>query len=290
MRQKNSPSVDNIREFVLENGSKMSNKKMSKQLRVKQIRIAGCVAALKRTKIIDNNYLFDDKVKNGTAEPVRRGRPSGSKNTAVSVAKKHTPDVFNNYDGKRKLEARNVIIRAIRNSGIIDGKIISLPADQCILELKIKNEVSPYFNFELVEYIPNTFIGMVETMLKEKLNVCAMHNCDISEVISKAKENEFSHMLLDYCDSLNRIYRDVADAMTRKLVKVGGIIEVTFCQRYCKSEIIENLNKYGKPDGVTKTMHAVQKFVEKFEGFEIVETFPYKDGAPMMLVIIKRTK
>ena len=185
------------------------------------------------------------------------------------------------------------MVKAIKRSKIDSGKVLCLPAEKCMLEIKIRNEVSPNFSYDFVEQHVPSFGKMLRTILKEKLSISAIHNCEMAEVISKAKTDEYSHLILDYCTSLDSIYAEVKEALRHKIVKAGGIVTITFCQRYRKSKIVEKISKKAVVEsGESRTMNAVRRFIGKFEDFEIVKTFSYKEfrTPPMMLLILKRVK
>jgi hypothetical protein len=276
-------SIDTVRDFVLANGSEMSNEKMAKRLKIKPIRIAGCIAALKRLGVISNDFLLTDIAKSQKPKRTRKRVKKAS---------------FGNYFGEKKEIARNMMAESIKESGLVEGKILSLPAAKCILEKKIVNEVSKHFKFDVAEIEPSTKVKMMRTILKDGLPVATISE-NISDMIAESKADKYSHLLLDYCASFESINKDLTTAMKHKIVKRGGTISFTFSQRYGRSKegevnIIDRLNgerKYKREE--SKTLSAMSSFMSKFGNFKRINYLSYKDGLenpPMLLMVVKRIK
>lgn len=283
---------EEVRAFVLENGSKMTNDKMAKKLRVPLRRIGACVAHIKRGKLVKKNFFVADQRPKEIVKKVKKEK----------VAKdKYIIGKYKNHDGENKHLARNKMINAIVKGGLLMGKILSLPAEFCKLELRILQEVSNKFVFDLCEHDTEVYSRLLRNVLENNILTTSIQRCEISEIIDKARQDEYSHLILDYCGNFNTHHLELDRAMTNKIVKVGGIIAMTFSQRDTNCFILNEMNRINPPkNGETRTFSAVKTFVdlvcEKIDAngsekhYEVEKPFSYHDSSPMMLLIIKRIK
>ena len=74
-------------------------------------------------------------------------------------------------------------------------------------------------------------------------------------------------------------------AITNNVVKKNGIIAMTFATRGARPVV-----KVGKVKGEAISYTAAKQYFNSFEGYELIESFKYKDTGDMMVFIVKRVK
>jgi len=204
-------------------------------------------------------------------------------------------DAFANSDGIKKEQAREIMVEAIKVSGLY-GKILTLPYKYCNIERKLIDNVSKKFSFVGCETEPDVYFEMLKTVAENKIDMeCSPR--PIGDKIEVAHENEYSHLLLDYCGQLNSFKNDIEMAMRNNIVAVNGTISITLNKRKTVVGGIEDemneLNPLGNVEGKT-VENAILTFIRIVGGFNYsIETvMPYKDKGKgsMILVVAKRIK
>lgn len=207
---------------------------------------------------------------------------------------------FKNVSGVGKQEAREIMVKHISNAkkqGLNSGKIATLPSNTWAIEDLIYNNVSKRFKYVACERESAVFVDMVAKMNNYgKNNVPFLGS--LSDVIYDAKENEFNHIIADYCGVLSTFKDELIHACSKNVVKVGGTISVTTLKARNESGFVSKLNQFKSEisglDCVNNNNETAIKMFFKsltaITNFEVVEEFAYCDSTPMMLIVLKRTK
>ena len=100
--------------------------------------------------------------------------------------------------------------------------------------------------------------------------------CEIGTILKISGQDKFSHLFLDYCDTLKKFASEIEMSIKNNVVVKGGLIWITVSSR--------------KGEGVTKT--ELQKLVKNVGGsnYKINYTDSYKDTSPMVTMIVQRLK
>jgi hypothetical protein len=225
-----------------------------------------------------------------------KGEKRTKKKTKKAKVVKTPKPFWNNREKKNDGRLKTVsYITKSKNKG---NKILSLPAEFCILEKLILKK--RHFDFVACEYDSDVFSRLVANIKHEKLPIVA-HCSPIGTLIRCAKENEYAHLILDYCGSLNKFHEDIAIAIRNNIVEVGGTISVTLSVRFRGEDdgtcFINDMTKY-VPEKDRKNRKSIIAFemlmnANSYKNYVIEETFSYKEGQgamPMLLVIIRRVK
>ena len=218
-------------------------------------------------------------------------------NTNVSV------NPYNNVKGVNKEIARNKMAKYIVDSNV-EGTIPTLCHIDATIEKKILAHNENY-NFIGIERDLETFNAMKKTIKNENLPIKAYRG-DFSDKIYGAKENQFAAILGDYCGELPTFASEVEYAVSNKIVKVGGIMALTFGKpirsKCLKSDSIFKLGAFITNDNEnvirSQSDKAIEGYFQRLIGFDfdLVEIFNYFDdkgkgkGYPMVLVILKRIR
>ena len=219
-------------------------------------------------------------------------------NKEKTTTRKNTNGVYSNGEGVCKQQAREKIINCITETGLRKGKVLSLPFKTCELELQINRTIHNRFNYIACERSEDYYYEMLETIAKQRLNMNTYLG-EIKDKIYEAKENEYTHLILDYCGQLSSAQEEIKHAIKNNIVSVGGIIAVTLCKRGSLTGKIgakmEGLpsNYFGDEIGEeNKHITAARLYFADFIGTNYVMPvfFEYQDDgkAPMMLIILKR--
>lgn len=195
---------------------------------------------------------------------------------------------FTNYYGEGKNNARNFICQNIKESGVLYGNVMCLPAAYCLLELKIHNEVSNAFTYIACERLEKTFLEMVETIKENNLLMFSRLG-DLRSTIYSAAENSYSHILLDYCGILTTFKDEILYLTKKNIVRVGGTI-ITTVEKARDGRIIKGMGIKKETKNMSRTERSIKKFFRNIDNYEMVDTFQYDDTSPMMVVVLKRVK
>lgn len=213
---------------------------------------------------------------------------------------------FKNVVGEGKKQARRVMTSWIalskKDYGLKKGTIATLPSNTWAIEDIIYNNISKKFSYLACERNGDVFVDMVSKMNQYGKNNIP-HKGNLSDVIYNAKQDEFDHIIADYCGVLSSFKDEIIHACLNKVVKVGGTISVTTLKARNDKEFTSKLNEFysetitGTKDSpmidIKDNHQAIRMFFKSLcaiTNFEVVEEFCYNDTAPMMLVVLKRIK
>ena len=209
---------------------------------------------------------------------------------------------FTNNKGVNKEIARNKMAKYIVDSNV-EGLVPTLPYIHANIEKKILAQNENY-EFIGVEKLPIVYDAMVQTIKNEKLPI-KPYLGDFCDKIYGAKENQYAHIIGDYCGELPTFASEVEYAVSNKIVKVGGIMALTFGKpirsKCLKSDSIFKLGSFitnHDTDVRSQSDKAIEGYFQRLIGFdfELTEIFNYHDdkgkgkGYPMVLVILKRLR
>jgi hypothetical protein len=130
-------------------------------------------------------------------------------------------NTYNNTDGVKKQEARNIIEKAIIASKLFEKPILTLPFEECKLEMQLLKNVSENLRFLGCEMIDETYNKMLMTIASNNLPI-STHKGKIGDIILEARENQFSNLILDYCGQFGTYQNDIKTAMENNIVEVNG--------------------------------------------------------------------
>jgi len=206
---------------------------------------------------------------------------------------------FTNQKGEKKNIARNKMVNAIANSGIKKGKVLTLPNEDWTIERMLNEYVSKVFNYEAVEWN----LGIFNTMSTKKDLYGQSNNVhygSVSDHILPMGADTYSHMILDYCGTLETFKKEIVHAMMNNLVVKGGTIAITVGKACNFSPTVGKVNRLRNKiagfdvsmyDDTCKTTVYIEMFFKMFcsvTEFEVVESLEYGDSSPMMLTILRR--
>lgn len=221
------------------------------------------------------------------------------------VKKKSTSGIYSNADGEKKAEARKFIIDAVKLNPFNQQRILSLPADNYTLETLLFKHIDKNIKFDVCERDTKTYNRLLEKLkyLPKSKKPTTIYRGDIGDVINEAKENKYTHIVLDYCGQVGTFANEIRTAVNNNIVQVNGTISMTFCKRASGKLNLQFMKKMlrlnGKIKGLTQINNCetdIEKAIYKFlsiickENYAIEKQFAYKDKdkSSMVLFIIRR--
>jgi len=215
---------------------------------------------------------------------------------------------YSNHDGLYKDTARWKIVEAIKEGKLHNRRILSLPADNCIIEGYLFDRVSKRIQFVLCEKNEQVYKKLLMNIVSSKTKIPhSILSGSIGDEIYRSRENDYTDLILDYCGQIGSYHKEIEHAIKNNVVCVGGTISITLNKRISggigggyNMEFIEEMEKlnpnFDKKEGENRTEPAVMTFLNRVCGmnYRIVEKYSYRDDgddkkrSPMILVIIRR--
>jgi hypothetical protein len=223
----------------------------------------------------------------------------------TEVKKKSTSGIYSNGNGEKKAEARKFIIDAVKLNPFNEQRILSLPADNYTLETLLFKYVDKHIKFDVCERdtkIYNNLLDKLRTLPKSK-KPTSIYRGDIGDVINEAKENKYTHIVLDYCGQVGTFANEIKTAIDNNIVQLNGTISMTFCKRASGSHNLQFVKKMLRLSGKVKKLTEINNCetdIEKAiftylrivckDNYAIEKQFAYKDKekSSMVLFIIRR--
>jgi predicted ATP-grasp superfamily ATP-dependent carboligase len=198
--------------------------------------------------------------------------------------------IFPHTKGKQKRIARLKIVDAIKNTENKVGEMLSLPAGKAVMEKLIHKDIKT-IRFNMCEHSKPIFAQLANTVCNYFAKKPKLHLCKIGDLIYNAKENQYLHLVLDYCGAVSTFEEEIKVAFEKNVVKVGGVISLTLSKRGCLPEFVQkttNLSgrKFFEKEAATRTFldtQAKDNYIKEVD-------YMYGDKNPMMLYIYRRVK
>lgn len=220
-----------------------------------------------------------------------------TKKVEKTLTKSDFKQALDNNGKDKKDLSRNKMVEYIVESGVV-GLCYGFPHLKCILETMVLKAV-PEMTFFGVECKEIIYKGALSTIRSEKLPI-KMHKGKSIEFLINAKRDTYAHLLLDYCNTLPTNYDEVGLVIKNDIVKVKGIIAITFMRvlRNGTGDINDMWTSFGniktndtrdKRISCDVSNHA-QIFQLVNERYEVKEFYNYQSKSPMCLAIIQRIR
>ena len=279
---------------TIQNNPNLTNKELSQMLGCTTQKVSANKIAL--NKQVNKQATSFDILKKIEAD-ISKVKKEVKKNKK-SITK--LTNTYVNSGGVNKEIARNKMVDYVLNSKL-SGKILSLPFSTWTIEKKILNKSNSY-NFLGVERDKNTFKDMRKAIRGTQLPF-EVFNGDVNQKIYGTKRESYSHMILDYCGTLNTIVHELEYAIERELLQVGGMMFITMTRTLRKIAHNERLNDFASlvdnSDRNVMSDMVIKGFFFNAIGknHRIKEVFHYSDvkpngneGAKMVMYVIERIK
>ena len=246
-------------------------------------------------KVVNKEVLRRMKTTIKVIEDVKEVRICSTTNAPhknTSAPRKFLGGEFHNISGKKKETARERQAHAVNISVHSSTPILTLPHEKCLLEIELlKTDANR--RFQSAEIHEDVFHKQLGTIIEKKLPISTYFG-NVRDLVVKARENEYSHALLDFCCQFATIKDIIKTAMNNLIVEKGGVITLTVNKRISSDwdfyTNIEKLNPQKVEDEKTRVEHAVTTFINRNGGdnWAIEDIFNYHDTTSMLLIVIRR--
>jgi hypothetical protein len=198
------------------------------------------------------------------------------KEAVIKVKKEKSVHDFSKGDGKQRLRTR--LIEEMKYSLLKNGIVLTLSSNQCILESLINKDA----DFKTLKFLSCECDEVIFPLLQDNIkknNLTFMEAplpCKIGIIIRLAGRDKFSHLFLDYCQTLQKFEEEIAIALENKIVVEGGLVWITVSTR----------------SGQVTTKTELDKLIKKHGGsdYKVECSYSYRDTVTMHSVIIRRIK
>lgn len=241
-----------------------------------------------------STYLNDDNLKD-VKGIVKRAELDKLPKTNVTKTEEINKRKFR---GVGKGKVRDIFVNRLLENGENDGIFFSLPSNECQFEIQVNTEIDNTFKFEVVESEELVYNEMLKTIGSNNIHTKSINNCFSEELILKYGADRFSNIFMDWCLTFNAHENEVNHIIRNKLVEVGGLVGFTFCLRDKKTKMLHHSilhhpklkRKVGSIDALTNDGIIISILTMCKDNYEVIEVESYRDGAPMLFVLIKRLK
>jgi predicted ArsR family transcriptional regulator len=305
-----------IRMFIISNHASKSITDMAKDLGV----VHQQVTAKYKVLIKENVISREDSLPKGIViktprvkkEPIKKhksktileaidetNRQLVKLNKNIESAEKLKIDELGNYTGggKQKDLARDKMVNYITRTGL-EGVVPSLMFTNTYIEETILKTL-PNMEFIGIDDNPKVVSQLKKNIRAKKLPITTKVG-KISEMIYGIDTDTYGHLILDYCGNLFTFTKEIEHAIDNDIVKVGGIIAITFSKtmrsgngqnadfiRSLSSTISNNVDDF-RCDADRQNESYFYNIIGR--KYAVREFFHYHDSSPMSLVIIQRVK
>lgn len=292
-----------VQSFILRNYESKTAVEICDELKISLAKLAANRLALGGV-VSENGFIQLDKKKAKTVvnkhmDTISQLHKKIKNSASVQQEKKVVKEknTYANHEGIRKQEAREKMVNAIASVDSPVGVIPTLPSFTCKLESLILEKIGRGISFIGCERDFDTFHKMVNTIAESQTlkRTIVPRFGEIGEVIFNAKKDDFAHLILDYCGTINSFHKEIEYAIQNDLVQVNGTLSITLS----KNGIGNNVGIVGEllrqfPQGCfgddKETEMGVKLFLNKVmkPNYKVETFFNYYDSSPMMLIIVKR--
>lgn len=203
---------------------------------------------------------------------------------------------YKNSNGRYKDRIRRRINQYISNSNINTPLILTLPGTDWIWEKSILQSI-PSAVFIGVEQDSVISEQVVINSLDISRNVEAVYNEPLVNVLKKSVANNYSHIIMDYCGTINSVYDEIEYTLENDLVTVDGTIHITLSKMNINpstliSNISDKLSPYalgfnGSKSSVS-TKLLISYLIIKHMRYRLLNVFEYHDTSSMIVFSIRR--
>jgi hypothetical protein len=201
-----------------------------------------------------------------------------------------------NFKGENKNKIRTIYIDYLNKSNRKSGKFFTLPSKDCMFEIALNMLVDNNFHYIACEYDKSKFMDMKRKSADKNLWMDCYHTKS-ENVLKNAETDDFSHMFVDWCGTAPTYESEVRTIIDNNLVKVGGLIGLTFAQReantktQCSKAYHQSVLDTLDIEGIPNVKSGIELKLKSMVGlnYKLIEFIPYADdGGDMVFALIKR--
>lgn len=187
--------------------------------------------------------------------------------------------------GLHKLSIRTRKVKAILKTRKLDGLVLTLCGASQVVEKQLYMKGAKGFSYDLVESDEDVFKTICGAIATSPLKINSISKHSLSKKIFEAHEDKYAHGIFDYYNSINYNKSDIDMTLENNIIQVGGVLCMTFSIRASKP-----IMSVPSVENECANLSGAKAYLSTFENYKVVDGFTYKDGMPMMVIILKRMK
>lgn len=226
-------------------------KKVSKPVHVVERFLPSAIQSVVMGKPqVGKKVVLENLIVQTSPKQKKAGRPKGSKNKPKKVSVESAFSMFK-HEGKNTIHD-NLERMMLSPKSPKKGDVATLAGDMKF-EFRLyghkKLKGLNYHSFEDSYSVGKTNISNVRYVEQQEFltkhtkfaSKVSLTKGNINSFITKVKDNTYTHLFLDYCNSLNKNEEYVREVLSNKIVQVGGLIWLTFSTRSGSKDIKKRL-------------------------------------------------
>lgn len=203
---------------------------------------------------------------------------------------------YKNTNGKGKQRIREIVNNYITKSNIDCPLILTLPGEYWIWER------------ELLKTLPSArFIGVEQdgdvshraTLNSTDIisNVDAVYNETLSRVLQSSLPNSLSHIIMDYCCTINSVVDEIEYTLSNDIVVKNGVIAITLSKtniarntlmKSVANSIPRNILQIEGSNSTVATKLIMSHIIINSLNYKLIDVIEYYDTSAMIVFVIKR--
>ena len=205
---------------------------------------------------------------------------------------------YKNTKGKSKQRVRGIVNNYILESNIENPLILSLPGEYWVWERELLKIVSSA-RFIGVEQDGDISYKATLNSIDIISNVVAVYNETLSRVLQSFSSNSLSHIIMDYCCTINSVVDEIEYTLANDIVVKNGIIAITLSKtniarntlmKFVSNSIPRNVIQIEGSNSTVATKLIMSHIIINNLNYKLIDVIEYYDTSAMIVFIVKRIK
>jgi hypothetical protein len=130
-------------------------------------------------------------------------------------------------------------------------------------------------------------------------NVVAVYNETLSRVLQSFSSNSLSHIIMDYCCTINSVVDEIEYTLANDIVVKNGIIAITLSKtniarntlmKFVSNSIPRNVIQIEGSNSTVATKLIMSHIIINNLNYKLIDVIEYYDTSAMIVFIVKRIK
>jgi len=205
---------------------------------------------------------------------------------------------YKNTKGKSKQRVRGTVNNYILESNIENPLILSLPGEYWVWERELL-KIVPSARFIGVEQDGDISYKATLNSIDIISNVVAVYNETLSRVLQSFSSNSLSHIIMDYCCTINSVVDEIEYTLANDIVVKNGIIAITLSKtniarntlmKFVSNSIPRNVIQIEGSNSTVATKLIMSHIIINNLNYKLIDVIEYYDTSAMIVFIVKRIK
>jgi len=205
---------------------------------------------------------------------------------------------YKNTKGKSKQRVRGIVNNYILESNIENPLILSLPGEYWVWERELL-KIVPSARFIGVEQDGDISYKATLNSIDIISNVVAVYNETLSRVLQSFSSNSLSHIIMDYCCTINSVVDEIEYTLANDIVVKNGIIAITLSKtniarntlmKFVSNSIPRNVIQIEGSNSTVATKLIMSHIIINNLNYKLIDVIEYYDTSAMIVFIVKRIK